>query len=401
MTAPVEDPWIVLGPGATAVPESLLMAHARGKVLFIAGAGASMPSNLPSFQGLALGVYADLDKTLHAVLKRAVKEKIKSEELDTKNLTPKEVAEARRFLDEEYDVALGMLERRIDDVPSGRSKVRHSVMDALRRPDPRPAPIHRALMRLADRGGATTIATTNFDLLLEDAGRPSSPKPQTYALGGIPRPSLGPEFSGVLHIHGALDRDRSRTSDLVVTDQDLGEYYLRRGIVPDFIHDAARLFHLVLVGYSANDPPMRYLLNAVAADGNRFSDLKERYVFFGHQGVLDEADMEDWRGRGITPIPYNEENGHAALRVTLELWATLSAINGSPASFERTLRRIVRVPRGQSSVQDRDLFDHLFRRLDSSECARFSALISRAKADLSWLDAIAEATRRPGPGWVR
>ena len=39
-----------------------------------------------------------------------------------------------------------------------------------------------------------------------------------------------------------------------------------RRVVPDLIYDAARLFNLVLVGYSANDPPMRYLLNAVAAD---------------------------------------------------------------------------------------------------------------------------------------
>ncbi len=79
----------------------------------------------------------------------------------------------------------------------------------------------------------------------------------------------------------ALDRNSSRTSDLVVSDQDFGEFYLRRRVVPDFIYDAARLFNLVLVGYSANDPPMRYLLNAVAADGTRFGDLKERFTFIG------------------------------------------------------------------------------------------------------------------------
>ena len=33
----------------------------------------------------------------------------------------------------------------------------------------RAAPIHSALMRLADRGGVSTIVTTNFDLLLEQA----------------------------------------------------------------------------------------------------------------------------------------------------------------------------------------------------------------------------------------
>jgi len=82
-----------------------------------------------------------------------------------------------------------------------------------------------------------------------------------------------------------------------VTDQDFGEFYLRRRVVPDFIYDAARLFNLVLVGYTANDPPMRYLLNAVAADGTRFDDLKERFTFIGDVHPPDPVALEDWKGR--------------------------------------------------------------------------------------------------------
>ena len=61
-------------------------------------------------------------------------------------------------------------------------------------------------------------------------------------------PGRQPEFAGVLHIHGALDRDPNRFSELVLSDQDFGEFYLRRRVVPDFIYDAARLFQLVLIG---------------------------------------------------------------------------------------------------------------------------------------------------------
>jgi hypothetical protein len=50
------------------VPERLLLAHARGEVLFIAGAGISRPSNLPDFRGLVLEVYARLESATHAVL---------------------------------------------------------------------------------------------------------------------------------------------------------------------------------------------------------------------------------------------------------------------------------------------------------------------------------------------
>ena len=114
-------------------------------------------------------------------------------------------AEVERFQRGEYDVVLGMLERRLEGEASNRNPVRQEVGVILRSKN-KPALIHRALMRLADRGGAVTIITTNFDLLLENAARNMKSPVQTYALGGIPRPTLRQEFNGVLHIHGALDR---------------------------------------------------------------------------------------------------------------------------------------------------------------------------------------------------
>jgi hypothetical protein len=134
----------------------------------------------------------------------------------------------------------------------------------------------------------------------------------------------------------------------VLTDQDFGEFYLRRRVVPDFIYDAARLFHLVLVGYSANDPPMRYLLNAVAADGTRFDDLKERFTFFGTDSP-DPVALEDWKARGITPIYYDGKGGHVTLRTTLDRWAELSAINGRKRTIDAEIRRIVKFTRATAS----------------------------------------------------
>ena len=278
------------------------------------------------------------------------------------------------------------LERRLDDKTRGDSRVRREVASRLSG-GKKPAAIHRSLMRLADRGGATTIVTTNFDLLLEMAAKRLFPRIETYSLGSIPRPGRQTEFAGVLHIHGALDRNPQRYSELVLSDQDFGEFYLRRRVVPDFIYDAARLFHLVLVGYSANDPPMRYLLNAVAADGSRFDDLKERFTFFGTDAP-DPVALEDWKARGITPIHYDAKGHHSALHLTLERWADFSAINGKKKNLDAAIRRIVKTPRATSSDADRDLFDHLIRRSNASERVRLSTLASAAKADLGWLDAI-------------
>jgi len=383
------DRLISLGSGLAAIPERLLLAHARGEVLFIAGAGISQPAGLPDFRGLVLKVYEHIDTAVHAALSSIRLTASNQWSADRSRLTDQQSAEVERFIKGDYDVVLGMLERRMDGQSHGKSSVRKAVVSELRARGVKPAPIHQALMRLADRGGAVTIVTTNFDLLLEDAVKMSRRAVQTYALGGIPRPGRRDDFTGVLHIHGALDRNPARTSDLILTDQDFGEFYLRRRVVPDFIYDAARLFNLVLVGYSANDPPMRYLFNAVAADGMRFGDLEERFAFVG-ASEPDPVGLEDWKGRGITPIPYDTANDHLALRDALERWAALSASNRKRSLVDAEVKRIVRKNRGAAGDPDRDLFDHLIRRSDSKERVRLSALASKQKADLGWLDAITE-----------
>jgi len=195
-----------------------------------------------------------------------------------------------------------------------------------------------------------------------------------------------------------LSSDASQPSEFVVTDRDFGEFYLRRRVVPDFIYDAARLFHLVLVGYRANDAPMRYLLNAVAADGSRFDDLRERFAFVPTPSGSDLS-LEDWQGRGITPVPYNPSSAHAELEATLRRWSELSSINGDQRKVDALVKRLVRTSRSSAIESDRDLFDHLVRRSSPSERLRLAALASRAGASIDWLDAMAdvalESDRKP------
>ena len=404
---------ISLAPDLPAIPERLLLAHARGDVVFLCGAGVSRPAGLPDFQQLVRDVYQTLDPSIYEILSAAPIDPRCPPKPDCSLLTDRQTAEVRRFLAREFDVVLGMLERRLDSRTREDSKVRARVIELLRtsggkrgsatpksediaeRPDGasgpsigHPAPIHRALIRLANRGGVTTIMTTNFDLLLEAAARKLRVSAQTYALGSIPRPTRRREFAGVLHIHGALTRNPSLYSDLILTDQDFGEFYLRRRVVPDLIYDAARLYHLVLVGYSADDPPMRYLLNAVAADEARFDDLRDRFVFVGTSDA-DPVTLEDWRARGIVPIHYDaSERHHSVLLRTLERWADLSAINGNQGSVDREIRRIVKAKRANAPDTDRGLFDHLFRRTNPSERVHLAEVATAAGAEPSWLDAI-------------
>jgi hypothetical protein len=382
-----KDRIISLGRDLVPIPERLLLAHARGEVLFICGAGISRPASMPDFRELVLEVYKSLDTAVYAVLHGLPRGACNQWEADCSSLNDPQKAEVKRFIVGDYDVVLGMLERRLDNQTRGDSRVRGEVARCLHSETRKPAAIHRALMRLADRGGATTIVTTNFDLLLEATGKSRSSSVQTYSLGSIPRPTRHRGFAGVMHIHGALEVNSFRISELILSDQDFGEFYLRRRVVPDFIYDAARLFHLVLIGYSANDPPMRYLLNAVAADGTRFYDLKERFTFFGASG-LDPVGIEDWKGRGITPIYYDAKENHSILLETIERWSKLSAINGRKSVVDAAIRRIVKTSRANAREEDRDLFDHLIRRSNASERVRLAALASDATAEFDWLNAI-------------
>ena len=106
---------IALGPGLPAIPERLLLAHARGEVLFICGAGVSMPANLPDFRRLVIEVYEHLDTGVHTVLEKVDRNEPTLGGIDCADLTASQLAEAMRFVKGDYDVVLGMLERRLDN----------------------------------------------------------------------------------------------------------------------------------------------------------------------------------------------------------------------------------------------------------------------------------------------
>src|SRR5512140_3406853 len=108
----IEDRVLRLGPGLASIPERLLLAHARGEVLFICGAGISRPAGLPDFRQLVLDVYEVLDGGVHAVLGTLPRGACNRWETSYTGLTDRQSAEVKRFIAGDYDVVLGMLERR-------------------------------------------------------------------------------------------------------------------------------------------------------------------------------------------------------------------------------------------------------------------------------------------------
>ena len=72
---------------------------------------------------------------------------------------------------------------------------------------------------------------------------------------------------------------------------------------------------VVFVGYSADDPPVQYLLEALNIHGNLNNKL---YAF--QSGDQDNA-ADLWRYKGVEAIAYSAENNYQALWDSLEAWA--------------------------------------------------------------------------------
>ena len=227
---------------------------------------------------------------------------------------------------------------------------------------------HRTILRLSrDLDNRLTVVTTNFDTLIERAAplvAPNiSPASISFAGQALPAPG-GPAFSGVVHIHGRLEDPAIglEQAALVLTSADYGDAYMRSGWASRFLFDLARCKTIVLVGYSANDAPVRYILNVLEADRARFPDLKPVYALAAYEQDPEEA-ARSWGTLAVTPLPYCEVNADTGQSDHSPLWRDLEVL----ADF-------VERPKGSRRERSRLVLEQPF--VDSSSVAR---------EELAWL----------------
>ncbi|TVR84889.1 MAG: hypothetical protein EA405_00395 [Rhodospirillales bacterium] len=273
------------------IPQELLTAQEKGEVLFICGAGVSKTVDLPLFRGLVEAVYSALGE--HWRLHPAEREVMKS----------------NGRLSGQYDRVLRSLERRLTPAGTGqasglRERLRDAVRAELQPPTDHDVDLgaHAALLELSrDSESKIRLVTTNFDTLFERAWPRQGPAP-SFAGPAMPQPKTA-GCAGVLHLHGRL-ADQSlglAETDLVLTSAEFGDAYLRSGWASRYVYDLVRAYTVVLVGYQADDPPMRYLLEVLEADRQRYTDLRRVYAFAKIDG--DEALTRAlWEGKGVVPI---------------------------------------------------------------------------------------------------
>lgn len=343
-------------------PSPLVDALLRGEVVFLCGAGISAPQ-LPGFAGLVDRCYEGLNL-----------QKDRSEQISYG---------AGRF-----EEVLGSLSRRIVDP----EELVRTVSDLVKLPESPDLSHHRTILRLSrDLENRPTIVTTNFDTLIEHAWL-SVDEPlevistASFAGQALPLPgSAG--FHGVIHIHGRIHDPVIGVdqSALVMTSADYGDAYMRSGWVSRFLFDLCRCKTVVLVGYSANDAPVRYFLNVLEADRSRFRDLRTVYALDVIEGN-EEDTIARWAALAVEALPYRpvtESNGQPVRH--LALWRDLEQLADLVERPKSTRRRwasdLLAKPFASASQTELDWVAWLF-----AEQRDLFDLVINVVQDSAWLD---------------
>ncbi|WP_232491775.1 SIR2 family protein [Novosphingobium kaempferiae] len=313
------------------LPDELLISRDEGQVLFFCGSGVSLArAGLPDFYGLADAVLKHLHAASNSRARAVIAASRSVSVKGVEGLIPAD--RAFSLLEQEFDV----------------QRVREAVAASLV-PKIDDISAHRALMDLATgTDGVVRLVTTNFDRLFQQC----SAATPWHSPPDLPNPARASAFKGIMHLHGVLDADgRPPVEDnFVISSADFGRAYLSDGWATRFIRSLMERFQIVFVGYTANDPPVQYLLEALNTRSATFQPM------YALQAGDDELAKALWSHKGVTPIAFDPANNYRALWDTIEAWAERAR---DPQAWARTY--LAKFDKGPQTVKphERGIFAHL------------------------------------------
>ncbi|WP_406635965.1 SIR2 family protein [Pseudarthrobacter quantipunctorum] len=249
------------------LPEAVLDAQVEERLVLFVGAGASVdaPSGLPLFDKLA--------RQLAAMARVPFEDKVA------------------------LDFFLGSMPKSFDTHRHTRNIIASEGSA--------PNSTHTALVRVASSVGRLRIVTTNFDNHLSSAAVAGGIHVPDMWIG--PALPLGEDFTGIVHLHGSVLRE---PQDLVLTDGDFGRAYLTNAWATRFLLPMFQTFTVLFIGYSHDDPIMRYLALGLPSGTPRFAFTSD-----------DDVDDPKWSRLGVQTIGYAVDgHNHSALVAALEAW---------------------------------------------------------------------------------
>ncbi|MGY6215757.1 SIR2 family protein [Methylolobus aquaticus] len=282
------------------IPDELIHALEAEQLVLFCGAGISMPA-MPDFETLVQKVYGELHEK-------------------------REGPELTAFEQGAFDRTLHLLERRI-----GRACVRAVVVKILTRRGKHNR--HQSILELGRlRGSGFRLVTTNFDRLFEQAAKRLGYKVSSDAAPKLPIPETS-RWQSLVYLHGKIpvraNKDDPSIQELIYTSGDFGKAYITHRWASRFVTELFKNFSVLFIGYSADDPVMRYLLDAFAADQDPSvegaSPKPIAWAFDGYDhGAYPESELRArWKAKGVHAIPYaiRPDHDHSLLYDSLAEWA--------------------------------------------------------------------------------
>jgi hypothetical protein len=297
------------------IPDELLRAQDEGRVVFFCGAGVSRAkANLPDFNELTNRVLAELGASqnddawkLHEFAKKA------RQHAGVGIAASDQVFQLLRRAFTEADISA-------------------KVSEILTPIDGVDLSAHKTLLKLSRlKTGETRIVTTNFDRLFEECNS----RLKTCSRSSLPNLSFNEADWGIVHLHGCVKSDNTGpTRDgFVLSSAEFGDAYLAKGWARDFVRGIIDRYVAVFVGYSADDPPIRYLLEGLHQSGG----LKNKAYAF--QSASDRQAISSWEDKGVEALVYDTESGcgHRRLWSSLQAWSVRSQ---NPLRWQQQVLRL-------------------------------------------------------------
>ena len=280
-------------PDGPSIPDILLNRCDAGRVVFLCGAGVSVPSGMPNFIDLTRYVIEFFDPPADSEIMAAFRPW----------LVDKSAANAP--LDQIFNLL---------HLEYGKDEVNALVTERLSVPlETADFGLEHGLIKRisSSQGGVPQIVTTNFDRLFEVG--PEGEYLVRHIPPAFPDLNFGSKIEGITYLHGRLVDAASDSHPYVLSSADFGRAYLSEGWATNFIRHLLERYTVVLVGYQADDPPIKYLLQGLNHDGQY--DRSRLYAF--DLGLPEEVEVK-WRDRGVTAIAYSD---HPVLWMSMEAWA--------------------------------------------------------------------------------
>jgi len=316
------------------IPDELLYAQDEGNVVFFCGAGVSMAhAKLSSFADLAQNVIDDLGASEESKAKRLFST---FKELNKDPHTRGQIS---------ADHIFSALVRSFDN-----KDINQSVARCLK-PSKKPElTAHKTILQLSRlQGGQTRLITTNFDLLFEACDK----KVKSVTRSSLPRIEFADNDWGIIHLHGKVIPDYSGPDEdgFVLSSSEFGDAYLAQGWARSFVKDVLERFVAVFIGYSADDPPVRYLLEGLQQHNN----LSHKIYAFQN---ADEEAVAQWNEKGVEAVVYDfgEEDGHSYLWDSLHAWGVRTK---NPTAWKNRLLAKARKGPAKLKPHERGMVAHL------------------------------------------